>query len=171
MTEMEEDYHYESRLCGLWGRETLNTLRYLVKTGEISANKVWSLAQHRRVQARNIYNENRHLPLTERFERILEFWLKEELFRLQPESARDLLVEVLTDALCTPKVIAIIEQKMSSQAGDQSAGYNFRLSIFSTFLLFLFLIRKKTDKLWKKDIGRNHHRYYIKSISLKSLTF
>ena len=38
--EEEDDYHYESRLCGLWGRETLNTLRYLVKTGEIAAPEV-----------------------------------------------------------------------------------------------------------------------------------
>ena len=79
MAEMQEedDYHYESRLCGLWGRDTLNTLRYLVKTGEISVSQVWSLAQHRRVQARNAYDENKHLPLNERFERILEFWLHE----------------------------------------------------------------------------------------------
>ena len=124
MAEMveEEDYHYESRLCGLWGRETLNTLRYLVKTGEIEAPEVWMLAQHRRVRARIIYNENRHLQLNERFERILEFWLNQELFRLQPESARALLVEVLTEARCTPKVIAIIEQKMSLQAQSQPAG-------------------------------------------------
>ena len=81
--EEEEDYHYESRLFGLLGRETLNTLRYLVKSGEISANKVWSLAQHRRVRARTIHNENQHLLLNERFERILEFWLNQELFRLQ----------------------------------------------------------------------------------------
>ena len=118
----DDDYHYESRLCGLWGRETLNTLRYLVKTGEISANKVWSLAQHRRVHARNVYEENRHLLLPERFERVLEFWLNQELFRLQPESARALLVEVLTQTRCTPKVIAIIEQKMSFQAENQPAG-------------------------------------------------
>ena len=121
-TEEENDYHYESRLCGLWGRETLNTLRYLVKSGEIDAPEVWSLAQHRRVQARIIYNENRHLMINERFERILEFWLNQELFRLQPESARALLVEVLTEARCTPKVIAIIEQKMSLQAQSQPAG-------------------------------------------------
>ena len=118
----EDDYHYESRLCGLWGREALNTLRYLVKTGEISANKVWSLAQHRRVQARNVYDENQHLVLTERFEKILEFWFNLELFRLQPESARALLVEVLTDARCTPKVIAIVKQKMSFQSEDRPAG-------------------------------------------------
>ena len=124
MAEMaeEEDYHYESRLCGLWGRETLDTLRYLVKIGEIEASQVWSLAQHRRVGARLVYNENRDLPLNERFERILEFWLNQHLFRLQPESARALLVEVLTEARCTPKVIAIVEQKMDLQAGDQPAG-------------------------------------------------
>ena len=122
MQEEEDDYHYESRLCGLWGREALNTLRYLVKSGEIEAPEVWSLAQHRRVRARIIYNENKHLPLTETFERILEFWLNQELFRLQPESARALLVEVLTDSRCTPKVIAIIEQKMGLQTGDQPAG-------------------------------------------------
>ena len=120
--EEEEDYHYESRLCGLWGRETLNTLRYLVKSGEIEAFQVWSLAQHRRVQARNIYNENRHLQLNEKFEKILEFWLNQHLFRLQPESARALLVEVLTQTRCTPKVIAIIKQKMGYQAENQPAG-------------------------------------------------
>ena len=103
--EEEEDYHYESRLCGLWGRETLDTLRYLVKIGEIEASQVWSLAQHRRVGARLVYNENRDLPLNERFERILEFWLNQELFRLQPQSAQALLVEVLTEARCTPKVM------------------------------------------------------------------
>ena len=118
----EEDYHYVSRLCGLWGRETLDTLRYLVKSGEIEASQVWSLAQHRRVGARMAYNENRDLPLNERFERILEFWLNQELFRLQPQSAGALLVEVLTEARCTNKVIAIIQQKMTFQAGDQSAG-------------------------------------------------
>ena len=75
-----------------------------MKTGEIAAPEVWSLAQHRRVQAHNVYNGNRHLPLNER-ERILEFWLNEKLFRLQPESARALLVEVLTEARCTPKVM------------------------------------------------------------------
>ena len=124
MAEMaeEEDYHYESRLCGLWGRETLDTLRYLVKIGEIEASQVWSLAQHRRVGARLVYNENRDLPLNERFERILEFWLNQELFRLQPQSAGALLVEVLTDARCTPKVIAIIEQKISFPAEDQPVG-------------------------------------------------
>ena len=124
MAEMaeEEDYHYESRLCGLWGRETLDTLRYLVKIGEIEASQVWSLAQHRRVGARLVYNENRDLPLNERFERILEFWLNQHLFRLQPESARALLVEVLTEAHCSPKVVAIIQQKMSFQSEDQPAG-------------------------------------------------
>ena len=125
MAEMEgkeEDYHYESRLCGLWGRETLNTLKYLVKIGEIESSQIWSLAQHRRVQARLIYNENRHLMLNERFERILEFWLNQELFRLQPQSAQALLVEVLTEARCTPKVISIIEQKMSVETENQPAG-------------------------------------------------
>ena len=76
-----------------------------MKSGEIDAFQVWNLALHRRVDARKIYNENRHLPLTERFERILEFWLNEKLFRLQPESARALLVEVLTKARCTLKVM------------------------------------------------------------------
>ena len=118
----EDDYHYESRLCGLWGRETLDTLRYLVKSGEIEAPEVWSLAQHRRVQARLVYNENQHLPLNERFERILEFWLNQHLFRLQPPSAQALLVKVLTEARCSPKVVAIIQQKMSFQAEDQPAG-------------------------------------------------
>ena len=122
MAEEEDDYHYESRLCGLWGRETLDTLRYLVKIGEIEASQVWSLAQHRRVRARNVYEENRHLPLNERFERILEFWLNQHLFRLQPESAQALLVEVLTEAHCSPKVVAIIQQKMTFQAEDQPAG-------------------------------------------------
>ena len=85
MAEMkEEDYHYESRLCGLWGKETLNTLRRLVKKGEIETSQVRSLAQHRRVQALNVYNENRHLMLNERFARILEFWLNQDLFLLQP---------------------------------------------------------------------------------------
>ena len=122
MAEEEDDYHYESRLCGLWGREPLDTLRYLVKIGEIEASQVWSLAQHRRVGARLVYNENRDLPLNERFERILEFWLNQELFRLQPQSARALLVEVLTEARCTNKVVAIIQQKMSFQAEDQHPG-------------------------------------------------
>ena len=125
MAEMEgkeDDYHYESRLCGLWGRGTLDTLRYLVKSGEIEASQVWSLAQHRRVQARLAYNENRDLPLNERFERILEFWLNQHLFRLQPPSAQALLVEVLTEAHCSPKVVAIIEQKMTFQTEDQPAG-------------------------------------------------
>ena len=86
------------------------------------SSKVWSLRQHRRVQARLIYNENRHLMLNERFERILEFWLNQELFRLQPQSAQALLVEVLTEARCTPKVISIIEQKMSVETENQPAG-------------------------------------------------
>ena len=118
----EDDYHYESRLCGLWGRETLDTLRYLVKSGEIEASQVWSLAQHRRVRALLVYNEHQHLPLNERFERILEFWLNQQLFRLPPQSARALLVEVLTEARCTPKVIAIIQQKMGLQPEGQPAG-------------------------------------------------
>ena len=122
MAEEEDDYHYESRLCGLWGRRTLDSLRYLVKIGEIEAPQVWSLAQHRRVRALLVYNEHQHLPLNERFERILEFWLNEQLFSLQPQSARALLVEVLTEARCTPKVISIIEQKMSFQAQSQPAG-------------------------------------------------
>ena len=124
MAEMaeEDDYHYESRLCGLWGRETLDSLRYLVKSGEIEASQVWSLAQHRRVRALLVYNEHQHLPLNERFERILEFWLNEQLFRLQPQSAQVLLVEVLTEAHCTPKVIAIIQQKMGLQPEGQPAG-------------------------------------------------
>ena len=124
MAEMaeEDDYHYESRLCGLWGRETLDTLRYLVKSGEIEASQVWSLAQHRRVRALLVYNEHQHLPLNERFERILEFWLNEQLFSLQPQPAQALLVEVLTEARCTPKVIAIIQQKMGLKTEDQPAG-------------------------------------------------
>ena len=124
MTEMEEDedYHYESQLCRLWGRETLETLRYLVKTGEIEAPEVRSLAQHERVRARLVYNEHQHLPLNERFERILEFWLNQHLFHLQLESARTLLVEVLTEARCTNKVIAIIREKMTFQPTNQSAG-------------------------------------------------
>ena len=103
--------------CGV---ETLNTLKYLVKIGEIESSQIWSLAQHRRVQARLIYNENRHLMLNERFERILEFWLNQDLFRLQPESARALLVEVLTEARCTNKVISTIEQKMRFQSENQT---------------------------------------------------
>ena len=93
-----------------------------MKSGEIEASQVWSLAQHRRVRARLVYNENRDLPLNERFERILEFWLNQHLFRLQPQSARTLLVEVLTEARCSPKVIAIIQQKMRLQSEDQPAG-------------------------------------------------
>ena len=120
--EEEEDYHYESRLSGLWGRGTLNTLRHLVGSGEIDGSQVWSLAQHRKVMARRIYNENQHLPLNMRFEKILEFWCDMQLFRLQPQSAQSLLVEVLTDAFCTPKVIAIIKQKMAFQGEDQPAG-------------------------------------------------
>ena len=124
MTEMgeEEDNHYESGLGRLWGRDVLDTLRYLVRTGEIAAPEVWSLAQHRRVQARLIYNENRHLMLNERFERILEFWLNQDLFSLQPQSAQALLVEVLTEAHCSPKVVAIVQQKMTFQSEDQPAG-------------------------------------------------
>ena len=120
--EEEDDYHYESRLCRLWGRETLNTLRYLVKIGEIEAPEVWNLAQHRRVRARLVHNKNKDLPLNEIFERILEFWLNQRLFRLQPKSAQAQLVEVLTEARCTPKVIEIVEQKMSFQPADQTAG-------------------------------------------------
>ena len=50
-------------------------------------------AQESEGPARLVYDENHHLPLKERFERILEFWLNDQLFHLQPPSARALLVE------------------------------------------------------------------------------
>ena len=130
----EEDNHYESGLGRLWGPDVLDTLRYLVRTGEIAASEVRSLAQHRRVQARNVYNENRHLPLNERFERILEFWFNQELCRLQPLSAADLLMEVLIEARCTLKVISIIEQNIEigfvgEMVGEAEVGSSLPLPI------------------------------------------
>ena len=98
----DDDYHYESRLCWLWEKETLNQVRLLVKRGEIDASKIWRLAQNPRVKALNTYNANRHLEIEETFERILQFWVDQKLFGLKPPEAQDLLLEVLNDSLCSP---------------------------------------------------------------------
>ena len=121
--EEEYQYHYESRLCWLWGRETLNTLRLFVKTGEIDANILRNLAQNPKVMALPVYDENRFvIGVVETFERILEFWVNQRLFRYQPEEAQALLVDVLTKSRCTPKVIEMIKSKMTSQLDVQSGG-------------------------------------------------
>ena len=101
--EEEYQYHYESRLCWLWGRETLNTLRLFVKTGEIDANIMRNLAQNPKVMALPVYDENRFtIGVVETFERILQFWVDQKLFGLKPPEAQDLLLEVLNDSLCSP---------------------------------------------------------------------
>ena len=119
--EEDHHYHYESKLCSLWGRETLNTLRLFVKTGEIDANILRNLAQNPKVMALPVYDEYRHvIGVLETFERILEFWVNQRLFRYQPEEAQALLVDVLTKSCCTPKVIEMIKSKMTSQPDVRS---------------------------------------------------
>ena len=66
-----------------------------------------------------------------RFERI---WLNRELLRLQPQSARALL-EVLTEARCKSKVIAIIEQKMSFQFRQSARQGNSEWTFFKIQLV------------------------------------
>ena len=107
---MEAGPDYESLLSRLWGEETFEQLRDLVKVGEIDDVMVNNFA--RRVKAVNTFNANRHLNLVEQFERILEFWVNQELFNYQPAKAQDVLTEVLTKARCTNKVVYIIKSKM-----------------------------------------------------------
>ena len=93
------------------------------KRGEIDASKIWRLAQNPRVKALNTYNANRHLEIEETFERILQFWVDQKLFGLKPPEAQDLLLEVLNDSLCSPKVIEIIKSKLSHQSEETFPRY------------------------------------------------
>ena len=80
----------------MWGKETFDELRDLVKSGEIEDVKVENFA--RRVKALTIYNANRHtMDLEEQLERILEFWVNEELFSYQPARAQQVLTENQTN--------------------------------------------------------------------------
>ena len=120
--EEVDDYNYVSRLCWLLGKDALNMVRVYVRRGDIDAAKVWNMVRHPRVLAVNIYDDNRHLDLEERFERVLEFWYEQTLFRLQPQEVQALLVDVLTKARCSPKVIDGVKAKMTHQVVDQITG-------------------------------------------------
>ena len=117
-----DDYHYVSQLCYLWGRDTLDIFRLSVKRGDIDSSKVYNIARDPRVLAVNTYNDNIHLDLMERFERVLEYWVVQTLFNFKPHEAQELLVEVLTRARCSNLVIARIKSKMACEKVDQNSG-------------------------------------------------
>ena len=118
--EAEED-HWEATLCGLWGREALNTLRFQVRRGEADADKIRNFARSPQVGALNVYEEHRHLGLVETFGRILEYWANETLVRYQPQEAQETLIRVLRRSRWAEIFIVEVQSKMFFTSTDRQA--------------------------------------------------
>ena len=79
-----EDYeNYETLLYHIWGKATLNKLRELVKHGDIDADRVRDISAHTNTRLLVTYDEHSRSGVVETFERILEEWVNQSLFRLR----------------------------------------------------------------------------------------
>ena len=107
------DSDYGTKLRELWGRG-LDTVRLYVRRGDIEADKIRTFAMSGQVKALAVYNQHRHtLRLEDTFERILEHWLNDSLYRYQPQQAQETLLEVLRQARWPNRFIDGVKSKLS----------------------------------------------------------
>ena len=94
----------------LWGTEALRRLREYVESGDITEDQMKSIADNPEVVA---VNANIHQNSSETFERILEVWFEEKVFNCQLAEAQRAVVEVLTRARCSNKVLLSFRSRLS----------------------------------------------------------
>ena len=98
------------RNARLWGTEALRRLREYVESGDITEDQMKSIADNPEVVA---VNANIHQNSSETFERILEVWFEEKVFNCQLAEAQRAVVEVLTRARCSNKVLHCFRSRLS----------------------------------------------------------
>lgn len=114
-SDSDFDSDYGTKLRELWGRG-LDTVRLYVRRGDIEADKIRSLAMNEQVGALDVYDNYRYTqqqPLDVTFERILEHWLNDSLYRYQPQQAQETLLEVLRQARWPNRFIDGVKSKLS----------------------------------------------------------
>ena len=98
---------YELVLNRLFGEDTVTQLREFVKKGDIDGIQVSSIAE--RAQASVPYQENRSHGVVVAFDEVLKYWVNEQLFNYRPEEAKQLLLDVLTKARCSNRIVHTIK--------------------------------------------------------------
>ena len=122
---------YELVLNRLFGEDTVTQLRKFVKKGDIDGVQVSSIAE--RVNASVPYQEYRSNGVVVAFDKVLKYWVNEKLYNYQPEKAKHLLLDVLTKAGCSNRIVDTIKSMIIHNIGlapntsGSIYGRNFRL--------------------------------------------
>ena len=107
---------YELVLNRLLGEKTVTKLREFVKKGDIDGVQVSSIAE--RAQALVPYQENRTHGVVVAFDKVLKYWVNDQLFNYRPEKAKQLLLDVLTKARCSNRIVHTIKSMTVHQTTD-----------------------------------------------------
>ena len=124
---------YELVLNRLFGEEAVTKLREFVKKGDIDGVQVCtvlyctvlycidgvqvsSIAE--RVNALVPYQEYRSNGVVVAFDKVLKYWVNDQLFNYRPEKAKHLLLDVLTKARCSNRIVHTIKSMTVHQTTD-----------------------------------------------------
>ena len=146
---------YELVLNRLFGENAVTKLREFVKKGDIEGVQVCTVMHctvlyctilycidgvqvssiAERVNASVPYQEYRSNGVVVAFDKVLKYWVNEKLYNYQPEQAKHLLLDVLTKAGCSNRIVDTIKSMIIHNIGlapntsGSIYGRNFRRQI------------------------------------------
>ena len=104
------DADYEAGLKKRW-RGGLTRLRQLVKDAYIEDHHLQRMADPNQMNVRQVYNKSRSTqpPIDFTLEEMLKSWYNTDLFKLTPEKAQSVLIEVLQSSAVDANHVSLVK--------------------------------------------------------------